>query len=60
VGGSIDFNDVSEAKIKQFLEGIKFDEPPESKLVVKKGLLKRDGGAFSNFKDCTALLTKDK
>lgn len=34
--------------------------PPESNLVVKKTIVKREKGAFSRFKDATAVLTRDK
>jgi len=34
--------------------------PPESDLITRKGILKRDPGKLSKFKDATALITKDR
>ena len=46
--------------IKSFLKSIEFEEPPESDLIVKKSIVKREAGAFGTFKDSTAVLTRDK
>jgi hypothetical protein len=36
-----------------------FDDAPDSKLILKKGIIKRDGGTLKSFKEATAILTKD-
>lgn len=46
--------------IKDFMNEIKFDPAPDSNLIVKKSILKREAGAFNAFKDSTAVLTRDK
>lgn len=41
--GSTDFANITEAKLKEFVQGVKIEnDAPLSKLVAKKGLLKRD------------------
>lgn len=49
-----------EQVIKDFLSVIKFDPAPESNLIVKKSILKREAGAFNILKDSTAVFTRDK
>ena len=42
------------------IKKIVFEAAPESNLVIKKSVIKRESGAFSIFKDSTAVLTRDK
>ena len=60
VNGGIDFMKTNDQTIKTFIKSIKFEEPPQSNLVIKKGVIKRDTGTFGSFKDSTAILTRDK
>lgn len=46
--------------IKALIKKVTFDEAPESNLIMKKSNVKRDKGAFSKYKDATAVLTRDK
>jgi hypothetical protein len=56
----IDFYKADEQIIKDFLNSIKFNMNPESNLIVKKSILKKETGAFKGFKEATAILTRDK
>lgn len=57
---SFDFENISEARLHAFLESVKIENnAPESQLVLKKSLLKRDGGKFSSLKESTAVLSMD-
>lgn len=58
--GSIDFLKADESEIKKFITDLKFDPAPDSNLIVKKSILKREGGAFGGMKESTALFTRDK
>ena len=60
VGANIDFPNATDADIKELIKKVEFEEAPETNLVVKKGLIKRESGLFSQFKDATAVLTRDK
>jgi hypothetical protein len=55
----IDFNTVDDLQIKKFIQEMGFDEPPESSLIQKKGIMKRDSGMLGGFKECTVVLTRD-
>lgn len=46
--------------IKNFIKSVEFDNPPESNLIVKKSIVKRDAGVMNSNKDSTAVLTRDK
>lgn len=48
-----------ENQVKALLMNITFPGAPDSRLIWKKGILKRDGGTLSSFKEATAILTKD-
>lgn len=58
--GKIDFMNADEQEVKQFINGLQFDQPPESNLIVKKSIIKRESGPFNTFKECTAIFTRDK
>lgn len=46
--------------IKNFIKGIEFEEPPQTNLIVKKSIVKRDAGVLNSNKDSTGVLTRDK
>lgn len=58
--GGVDFNKPTDAEIKDLIKKIDFEPAPESNLVVKSTILKRDCGPFKKFKEATAILTRDK
>jgi hypothetical protein len=58
--GGLDFGTATDGDIKNLLKKIEFDKPPESNLVLKSTIIKREAGPFSSFKDATAVLTRDK
>lgn len=60
VDGKVDFMQTDDEKIKKFIGSVNFEDPPESNLVVKKTIVKREAGSFGKFKDSTAVLTRDK
>ena len=60
MGGDMDFLKAEEKDIIEFIRSIAFDPHPDSNLIVRKGILKRDGGTFKSFKESTVLLTRDK
>jgi len=60
VGANVDFPNAMDADIKELIKMVEFEGAPETNLVIKKGLIKRDSGLFSQFKDATAVLTRDK
>lgn len=45
--------------IKNLIKKVEFEQAPESKLIVKQSIMKRESGAFARFKDATAILTRD-
>ena len=56
----MNFKEISEAKLKNFIKSVKIeDDAPDSKLVVKKGLLKREKVKLIKFQAATAVLTMD-
>ena len=57
---NIDFINATDDQIKNFIKYVEFEDPPESNLIVKKGLVKRDAGVLNSNKDSTAVLTRDK
>lgn len=57
---NIDFIKASDDDIKGFLKGVEFTEVPQSDLIIKKSIVKRDAGVMNSNKDSTAVLTKDK
>jgi|LauGreDrversion4_2_1035121.scaffolds.fasta_scaffold253747_2 hypothetical protein len=59
-GAGIDFMNTTDADIKNLLKIVEFDPAPESNLILKKSIIKREAGAFNRFKDATAVLTRDK
>ena len=56
----LDFHTATDADIKNLIKKVEFGPAPESNLIVKKTIVKRESGAFSIFKDATAILTRDK
>ena len=56
----IDFINANNDDIKSLIKKVQINNPPESNLVVKKAIVKREKGAFARFKDATAVLTRDK
>ena len=58
-GTGIDFMKATDADIKNLIKKSDFEAAPESNLVVKKTIIKRESGAFSKFKEATAILTRD-
>ena len=46
--------------IKNFLNSVKFKPNPESNLVIKKSILKKEAGTFKGMKEATAVFTRDK
>ena len=59
-GCGVDFMKATDDDIKALIKKVTFDEAPESNLIIKKSNVKRDKGAFSKYKDATAVLTRDK
>jgi hypothetical protein len=59
-GCGVDFMKANDDDIKALIKQVTFDEAPDSNLIIKKSNVKRDKGAFSKFKDATAVLTRDK
>jgi hypothetical protein len=60
-GIGVDFENLTEAKIRNFIKDIQIDpKAPEGNLVMKKSLLKRDVGKLKKFKASTAVVTMDK
>lgn len=57
---NIDFIKASDDDIKGFLKGVEFTDVPQSDLIIKKSIVKRDAGVMNSNKDSTAVLTKDK
>ena len=57
---NIDFIKASDDDIKGFLKGVEFIDVPQSDLIIKKSIVKRDAGVMNSNKDSTAVLTKDK
>lgn len=57
--GGVDFTTATNADIKTLLKKIEFEQPPESNLVVKSTIIKREAGLLNSFKDATAVLTRD-
>lgn len=46
--------------IKNFIKSVEFEAPPESNLIIKKSIVKRDAGVLNSNKESTAVLTRDK
>lgn len=59
-GGEVNFMKANDEDIKNLIKKVDFEAAPESNLVVKKSIMKRESGAFNRFKDATAILTRDK
>jgi hypothetical protein len=59
-GAGLDFISTTDDDIKALIKKVEFEAAPESNLVVKKSIIKRESGAFARFKDATAVLTRDK
>lgn len=59
-GAGLDFTSTTDDDIKALIKMVEFETAPESNLVVKKSIIKRESGAFARFKDATAVLTRDK
>jgi len=45
--------------IKNLIKKVDFELAPESNLILKRSILKRESGAFLRFKDATAVITRD-
>ena len=60
IDGGVDWNNASDADIKNLIKKVDFDPAPESNLVLKTSIIKRESGVFSQFKEATAVLTRDK
>jgi hypothetical protein len=58
--GGLDFETATDADVKTLLKKIEFEQPPESNLVIKSTIIKREAGLLNSFKDATAVLTRDK
>lgn len=59
-GGDVNFMKATDEDIKNLIKKVDFEAAPESNLIVKKSIMKRESGAFARFKDATAILTRDK
>jgi len=59
-GGGVDFMKATDEDIKNLIKKVEFEKAPESNLIVKQSIMKRESGAFARFKDATAILTRDK
>ncbi|CDW71523.1 UNKNOWN [Stylonychia lemnae] len=57
---NIDFINATDDMIKNFIKSVEFEAPPESNLIIKKSIVKRDAGVLNSNKDSTAVLTRDK
>jgi hypothetical protein len=58
-GARVDFMKATDEDIKNLIKKVEFESAPESNLILKKSIVKRESGAFSRFKDATAVLTRD-
>ena len=56
----LDFLKADDKSVRDFINSVIFEAAPESNLVVKKSIVKRESGAFNTLKDSTAVLTRDK
>eukprot|EP00347_Sterkiella_histriomuscorum_P012073 403369992 len=56
---NIDFINATDDQIKEFINSVEFEKAPESNLIVKKGIVKRDAGVLNSNKDSTAVFTRD-
>ncbi len=57
---NIDFLKATDEDIQAFLKGVEFTDVPQSDLIIKKSIVKRETGVLNSNKDSTAVLTKDK
>lgn len=56
---NINFINATDEQIQNFLKSVEFEDPPQSNLIVKKSIVKRDAGVMNSNKDSTAVLTRD-
>ena len=59
-GSEVNLMTAKDEDIKNLIKKCDFEPAPESNLIVKKSIVKRESGAFARFKDATAILTRDK
>lgn len=57
---TVDFGTATDADIKNLIKSVNFEVAPQSNLVLKTSIIKREAGVFSQFKEATAVLTRDK
>ena len=58
--GNVEFINACDGDIKNLIKSVEFEEAPESSLVVKQSVIKRESGPLFRWKDAVAVLTKDK